>query len=146
MLTPPITRKRSNRDSRDFMKNAQKDDGALAVFDVTSDFWLNSNELFFPRTVNFLVSCDFGCQDFFRQGRAVLNELAEDQKSEFSALAALADSSLNKDDPDSYCFIDQIIDNYGSQEKLPKGYYVYNDADGSFGYDVVLYHNCPYCQ
>lgn len=120
---------------RDFMKNAQKDDGTLAVFDVTSDFWLNSNELFFPRTVNFLVSCDFGCQDFFRQGRAVLNELAEDQKSEFSVLAALADSSLNKDDPDSYCFIDQIIDNYGSQEKLPKGYYVYNDADGSFGYD-----------
>ena len=29
-----------------------------------------------------------------------LNELAEDQKSEFSALAALAASSLNKDDPE----------------------------------------------
>ncbi len=120
---------------RDFMKNAQKDDGTLAVFDVNSDFWLNTYEHVFSRNVNSIVSCDFGCFDFFRQGRAVLNELAEDRKSEFSDLAALAANSLNKDDPDSYNFIDQIIDNYGSQEKLPKGYYVYNDADGFFGYD-----------
>ncbi len=119
---------------RDFMKNAQKDDGTLAVFDVTPDFW-SGLSCFFPRTVNLGVYWDFGRQDFLRQGRAVLNELAEDRKSEFSALAALAANSLNKDDPDSCNFIDQIIDNYGSQEKLPKGYYVYNDTDGFFGYD-----------